>query len=60
MQAVDSAFEGAKVFFLSAQRPATNADLSVRNEVGQRVARSIDASAFLERLAQVQRNLPDR
>jgi hypothetical protein len=58
VRAVDSAFEGAKVFVLNAHRPAANADLSVRNDAGQRAASSIDASGFLERLAQVQRNLP--
>ena len=60
VRGVDSAFEGAKVFFLSAQRPAADAHLVVKNEVGQRAAGRIDASGFLERLAQVQRNLPPR
>lgn len=57
---VDSSFDAARVFVLSAQRAAPNAGLSVRNRFGHRLARSIDASGFMDRLAQVQRSAPGR
>jgi hypothetical protein len=58
VRAVASAFERAKVFVLSAQRPAANAGLVAKDELGQRAARVMDASGFLERLVQLRRNLP--